>query len=110
MNTKQTLTAARALIADRDHWCQGAHCRAQDGEPVSPHAKSAHAYCAEGALIRITGGLTNSDYVQATDLLADSSSRLFRVYSLVSLNDGLSIYEEGAHGAVLRVFDDAIAH
>jgi hypothetical protein len=115
MNKKEILTAARALIADRDSWCQGALAQDNLGIEVRPESEEAVCWCAIGAFERICFRERDSS---PSYELAWASKDLFGE-SIPDLNDNghdwiadsLSEDEwrDECHKAVLAVYDKAIA-
>jgi hypothetical protein len=79
----QIVERARALIADKQHWCRGELARDVSGEGACPTSASAVKRCALGAVIAAAHELT---------------------HDLDSAND----YMRG-HAAVLALFDTVIA-
>lgn len=56
MTTAELLGAALARLGDNgEHWTTGALARTADGEPCSPHAAAAVAWCATAAVDRAAG-------------------------------------------------------
>jgi hypothetical protein len=124
MSLLENLIAARALIADREHWCQGANAQADTGAPVNIDSPDAYCFCANGALGRACGVKEDTDYDdwtksdafdEASRALTAAANELFGS-GYVDVNDGAdttadnhdAAYAE-AHLQILRVFDHAIA-
>jgi hypothetical protein len=96
------LERARALIADKNHWCRGSLARDGRGRQVDPWDKNAVPRCAYGALIAAAFELV-ADVNQARDL-ADAAVREIHGSSwLITTND------IGGHRAVLVLFDQVLA-
>ena len=55
MNTAETLTAARSLIAEPEHWTKGRSARDKNHAAVPVNSPDAVSFCAIGALVRVTG-------------------------------------------------------
>lgn len=91
MTTADKLRAAKALIEDPAHWCQGHYALNADGADISAGDPRAVKWCAIGACNHL--GMTD----KTTDYLYRSSG------SPVTLINDL----EG-HAAVLALFDRAI--
>ncbi|WP_316196634.1 hypothetical protein [Bradyrhizobium sp. SZCCHNS3053] len=102
------LADAKGLIIEPSHWTQGASARNKKNWPVSSDNPDAVCFCADGALVRTAGGLTDS-YINASDLLSSVARELSGGYGFVNLNDGnASIGQMSPHQAVLHAFDIAI--
>ena len=96
------LERARALIADKNHWCRGSLARDVRGRQVDPWKTTAVRRCAYGVLIAAAFELV-ADVNQARDL-ADAVAREIHGSSwLITTND------IGGHRAVLALFDQALA-
>jgi hypothetical protein len=98
MPTLEVLTKARALIADPAHWTAGAYARDDKGNKVGVDAEGACAFCAVGALVRVTTWY--GDYTEAYDLLSRNSGKVPRVADLNDIH---------GHEAVLAMYDAAIS-
>jgi hypothetical protein len=115
----ERLRAARALIEPPSAWTQGAEARDQSGAEVAPAEPSAVAWSIDGALWRVTGDapvyVRRAAHVafaaaaevpiapDAQRLSADPAAR----FGYLSRPDGRRAKK--AHGAMLRLFDRAIA-
>jgi hypothetical protein len=100
--TLPILERARALIADKNHWCRGSLAKDVRGRQVDPWDTTAVRRCAYGALIAAAFELV-ADVNQARDL-ANAVVREFHGSSwLITTND------IGGHGAVVALFDQALA-
>lgn len=126
--TKSDLVAARALIANPEHWTYGDHAQTRDGTLVYPTDPNAYCFCADGAMARVCQVAITEDgewratarYDQCAALMRDSAKRLFGTFSHVAVNDGedgtiaASVPEAEVYGVmhrnIMRVFTDAIAH
>lgn len=104
----ETLRAARALLQDPKHWCQGAGARRRRRSvlAVMPLSPEAGAWCLAGALRRIDG----PHYDEALIVLATTiSGPVFVSHQargyIASFNDARG----RRHSAVIRVLDRAIA-
>jgi hypothetical protein len=99
---RQILERARALIADKDHWCRGSLAKDVRGRQVDPWDKTVVRRCAYGALIAAAFELV-PDTKQARDL-ADAVAREIHGSSwLITTND------IGGHRAVLVILNQALA-
>jgi hypothetical protein len=107
MNTKEVLIAARALIADREHWTQREHARRSDGEPCSALSPKAFAFCFDGALGRAAGGFSLL-YQEASNALCTASIELYGT-DHITLNDHGAQPASDSYKAGLKCFDLAIA-
>jgi hypothetical protein len=95
------LERARALIADKSHWCRGTLARDLRGQQVNPWETTAVRRCAYGALIAAAFELV-ADVNQARDL-ADAVARKIHGSSwLITTND------IAGHRAVLALFDQVL--
>lgn len=99
----QALRAARLLIEDPGHWCQGSSARDLAGTNVTVHHPAACRFCAAGALWKVTNSYLGTDddtAVQtASGRLCDAAGM-----EIVEFND----CEDTDHAAVLSVYDRAI--
>jgi hypothetical protein len=102
MNTKEVLIAARALIADREHWTQGTYARDNVGAPCGALSARAYAFCFDGAVMCSAGSAGNESYIRSSNALAAAAKKLYGVTHIV-LND------EGFHEKGLNCFDLAIS-
>lgn len=98
--TRDTLVAARALIAEPGMWTQRAFARNANGLPVSDSYGLATCWCSVGA-IRVAS--------KRSSVRADTASALVRrgignPESLAEWNDA----PERTHAEVLEAFDRAI--
>jgi hypothetical protein len=98
----QIAEGARALIADKQHWCSW-HL-AQDASGVGVFATSDRAVkrCALGAMIAAAYELTR-DFDAAYDL---AHKALYPHYSTATL---IHVNDMRGHAAVLALFDEVIA-
>ena len=98
----QIVERARALIADKQHWCRGELARDVNGEGVCPSSASAVKRCALGAVIAAAHELThNLDF--ANDFAFKALRPRYGTATLVRVND------MRGHEAVLALFDTVIA-
>ena len=101
--TRQILKRARALIADKNHWCRGSLARDVRGRQVDPWETTAVRRCAHGALIAAAFELV-ADVNQARDL-ADAVAREIHGSSwLITITNDIR-----GHRAVLALFDQVLA-
>ncbi len=111
MNVRDTLTAARDLIADPARWTQGSYAKTKDGNTIGANCENAVCFCALGAVGR-TLGMPGSaaEYTPAGLALRDATFALTGGESYVAyLNDGIvRVGDLTPHQAVLKVFDLAI--
>jgi hypothetical protein len=114
----ETLTAARAIIADPAKWTQGTHARDASGNPVRIDSKSATCFCADGALALAAGVALEGDgawageidhYDDAAKLLRSAAEQFTGQFTFVAVNDGdLKLSGKTPHEAILAVFDRSI--
>lgn len=97
----ELLLAAKALIADKKNWTQGASARNKHNNPCQTESMDAVCFCSLGALARVTPyGSRN-----AVKLQADAITYLYKALptpSLASFND------HHTHEEVMEVWDKAI--
>ena len=98
----QIVERARALIADKQHWCRGELARDVSGEGVCPTSASAVKRCALGAVIAAAHELTH-DLDSANDFAFKALRPRYGTTTLVRVND------MRGHAAVLALFDTVIA-
>ena len=102
MQVKETLTQARALITDQNHWTQGALARDKDNLIVDALKSTAVCWCMYGAMIKVSQGKADCD--KAIVLLRKKLEEMDYEIPLVSrFND----YTD--HAQVLKFLDDTIA-
>lgn len=88
MNTLEILTAARTLIHDPDHWCQGTYVDFRlDGD----------AYCLSGAIFKISAG----EY--------DAADRSMIQLSEIAHSTVTFFNDTHTHAEVIGLLDQAIA-
>jgi hypothetical protein len=95
MNAVEQLTAARELIADPEHWTQGAFARDDHELACSSRDPNAQRWCAWGALVHIPTSLMPDIF------LLRAAQDLYQASPQV-VNDQLG------HDQVLRMYDRAI--
>ena len=98
----QIVERARALIADKQHWCRGELARDVNGEGVCPTSDSAVKRCALGAVIAAAHELTHN-LDSANDFAFKALRPRYGTATLVRVND------MRGHAAVLALFDTVIA-
>ncbi len=109
MKTHEVLKAARALIADEAHWCDGSNARRKDGAATLVNAPDAYSFCSAGALIRVccpTGEF--SDDLAAAHAALDSAARWLAESANLNRRSITGINDLYGHRLVLRMFDRAI--
>jgi hypothetical protein len=108
---RETLVAARALIADERNWLQRHYAQAADGSVVSPTSPTAKCFCVIGALCNVEketppeldGGLLFTLF----DALPPWTKTAYQDRSLIG---ALQVFnDDTTHKRVLDVFDRAIA-
>lgn len=98
MTAVEVLRKAKELIADPARWCQGKSACDEHGVVRSLKDQEAVAFCAEGALGRISDDPWRYRLVP---LMCQAARELY-CYDHIYVNDQLG------HGAVMKVFDRAI--
>lgn len=100
MSTLETLTKARELIADPDHWTKGVLARDDLDITTSTTSENACKWCSVGAVDAVCG----DDYDAYYDAVGKLNFQAVkRGYDFVAeLNDSTN------HATVLEMFDDAI--
>lgn len=113
----ETLTAARAIIADPAHWTQHAHARDAAGEPVTLDAPNATCFCLDGALAKAAGvhidafghWVRDDHYHIASQFLRSVTQSANGERSYVKVNDGSAyVADETGHPGVLALLDIGI--
>lgn len=113
----ETLTAARAIIADPATWTQGALARDASGNAVSIRSTSAVCFCAGGAValaagvqINVFGQWEESDHHDAADkILREAAEKMIGKRSYVVINDGdVILNKKTPHEAILTCLDIGI--
>jgi hypothetical protein len=97
----QIIEAARALIANENHWCRRQMAFDRDGGAVCATDGSAFKLCGYGALIAAARHMTN-DCSRAHELAANAASCFGGSDALIAIND------TDGHAAVLALFDEAL--
>lgn len=101
MNTKEILTAARALIEKPENWCQGAYAlTANRAREVSPLDEYANCFCMIGACSRALQ--------QEVDLVEDEHAA-YKALRKAVRKTPCEYNDSHTHAEVLKVFDRAIA-
>lgn len=121
---RHTLVAARKRIVNPENWCQGYHFVAENGEELfwdeeaQVIPSNVKCCCADGAIILECGSGFSSLYKETSDIMLESSKKLFGIRSYAKINDGYpsdealqpdNISPEQAHANILKVFDEAIS-
>jgi hypothetical protein len=97
----QIIERARALIADRKHWCRNHIALDENGISLVPTSVSTVKRCALGALIAAAYELTH-DHDAAHHLAYGALRPQCGTSTLIHIND------MGGHAAVLAVLDEVI--
>jgi hypothetical protein len=100
MRASEILTKARALIANKEHWCQGAYAMRADGEYADPSGPDAVRWCALGACIKVAVGIGGE--LDVASGLLHRACYGSRRQSVLLTND------KAGHAAVMRLYDKAI--
>jgi hypothetical protein len=111
MSIRETLTKARALIADPAHWTEGALARKSDGTEIGWLDPEACCFCGEGAIMKACEASFNGEstnyraYRAAMEFL-----QLGNVQELAGLPPHMvpTINDDLGHEAVLKLFDKGI--
>ena len=98
MTEADKLHAARALIEDPGRWCKWAHARTKYEHKTGIYQPDAVKFCAEGALMVVTG----DDALHYPAEFLDKAAMERGFFSFIELNDKTN------HAAVLAMFDRAI--
>jgi hypothetical protein len=105
----QIIRDARALITNPSHWCRGQQGKDALGRPRAPTSADAASHCAYGALLLCA--LAISGDVASAGQLADLAAM-----QITGMNNPTSarteifkINDMHGHGAVLLMFDEAVA-
>lgn len=101
ITTVEILKAARARIAEREHWVTGIRACGPQGGRVGPRSPRAVAWCASGALVASSPPDDWLVFDLAYDILEVAAIE-FGYESIEELNDAAS------HVLVIRMFDRAI--
>lgn len=97
------LRRAQAIIADRDHWCQGTFARDSRGFAVHARSHQAVQWCAVGAAMKSVR--SNDDFLRMQQLLNEAAWLAVDKQFVAIVNDAPTgwPYED-----VLAVYDRAI--
>jgi hypothetical protein len=98
----QIVERARALIADREHWCQRHLAEDVNGVSLSPTSAGAMKRCGLGAVIAAAYQLTH-DFDAAHQLGHEALRPRYGAATVIYVNDTIG------HAAVLALFDEVIA-
>ena len=96
--TVEQLKAAKALIFDPRHWCQGARARTCTGEAVWFSSCTATSWCSYGAILKVCELVDSKHTLYLLKKVAQEMGRA----SVAVLND------ETNHATVMKMFDLAI--
>lgn len=106
MNTIDILRSARALITEREDWCQGTESIDRNGLECSPFSQDSVCWCATGAILHIVDDLPRSIAAfKALAALLPSDSGKTAENVIAHWNDA----PERTHAEVLAAFDRTIA-
>jgi hypothetical protein len=98
---RDALIAARELISSPQRWTTAWYARDSNGAPVDPLDASACKWCALGALRHVTGSAN-----EIAPAIAACRTALMQQIPGESVN---TLNDYSGHGAVLSMFDRAIA-
>lgn len=96
----KVLREARALISDPDRWTQGTRALDKGGKAVEAQDKAAVCWCAEGAMMKVSGRPLRC--APGLYELRAAAGDLFHTYNIWGVND------QYWHDEVLQMFDRAI--
>ncbi len=104
MNLLDLLRAARARIAQKEHWTQGAYARDRFGRLADSREAEATCWCSVGVVWSVApNGSPGAPYVpNAVDVL-NAVARRRGYTNAIGLNDAAT------HPVVLAMYDEAIA-
>lgn len=98
MTPLEVLTAARALIAEPEHWCRGTYARDKAGVKVSPRSPDAVSFCLTEAIYR----LSRPDY--------RLRGEIFQILSRITSDSAIAGWQDThTHAEVIGLLDQAIA-
>ena len=107
-----TLTKARKLITEREHWTQDAYARDEDDETIEATSEHAFSFCAVGALMNCCA-LDDDLFSKALEEL-DKAARKTDPSGIVL--DGqvehpcMTINDFRTHDKILEMYDYAISN
>lgn len=114
-STKETLIAARAILADPAHWTKNTFARDSHNKPVDPASPDAQCFCAVGTLRKVLDAspgdtLSTEKWNQLQDCVVSLSTSVAALtgqsLSVARFND----FSSTEHTDMLAVFDHAIAN
>ena len=104
MQVKQALIKARELIADRNHWTQGASARDDRGAPVPYTDPDAMCWCSMGAI----GKVVSEAEQTPVGVVIALRGGIKHLKSFTSFTSIASFNDNSTHTQVLEAFDKAI--
>jgi len=106
---KESLVAARALIADESKWTTDYIARKANGHFCSADDPGACKWCAQGAVLVCLGGKVGRSYLQVVDLLdAVATDMGYGDKDDQGKSPSAQLNDESSHLQVLAMFDRAI--
>lgn len=112
MSIRETLTKARALIADPAHWAEGALARKSNGTEIGWLDPEACCFCGEGAIMKACEVKFHQG--NPSNYAAYRAAMNFLQYGDVQEQAGLpshmvpTINDDLGHAAILKLFDKGI--
>lgn len=103
MTPVDILKAARAKIADPEHWTQKAFARAADSHCCAVNEEAACRWCALGAIMAVEPDWNGVEFATACAALDEQAALEIGLDEFVKFNDLRT------HKEVLELFDAAIA-
>jgi hypothetical protein len=105
----QIIREARSLIANPSRWCRGEQGRDALGKRAPPTSVDATSHCAYGALLLCALAISG-DVASAAQLADQAAVQITGINDLtVARTQIFKINDMHGHGAVLMMFDEALA-
>ena len=105
----QIIREARALITNPTHWCRGHQGRDALGRPRAPTTADAVSRCAYGALLLCALAISG-DAATARQLADLAAAQITGITDPTTARTEIfKINDLHGHGAVLMMFDEAVA-
>lgn len=102
MKTSTRLKRARELIANKRNWTVRTFARDRNKASCSIYSRRATCFCAGGALMRVSRGLSYEPYRTVREYLIDAA--------YLEFGKGVTVVNDRCgHAAVLRMYDIAIS-
>lgn len=100
MNTLETITKTRELLADPARWTKNCFAKDEDGLSVAFDSKRATCWCLAGGIAKVTGADTPFD---------DGLERVFEEIGLTVNNSVVQFNDFATHEQVVAALDETIA-